>query len=484
MKKIQSLRAIFDTPMHRRSFLLGSMALPLAACGGGGGSSGTAPPPSQLAATIRFSQTTSGALLDSNYAGLSYEKTRINLFNPGNTNLINLFQLLGNNILRLGGNTTDETSLNGQIPGTTAINQSQLSNLATFLQATGWKVLYGINLAGSNQTPNPTNARQEAQAVATTLGSSLLGFEIGNEPDLYVSDQNYRAPGWGYSNFLSEWYSLANTIKTAAPGIPLTGPASAHNYQQFTNPFAHDAANSISTLTHHYYIANGQDPASTISKMLQPDLNLTKILQSVTQSAAAASIGFRMAECNSFYDGGSAGVSNSYASALWVLDYLFTCAMSQCQGVNLHGGGGSLYSALTDNGTTITSVNPLFYGIMLFSLAAQGRAYHVDLSVNDPSANFSAYGVSRNDGGQNILIINKDSSRASQTTVQFASNIRNVRQWTLSGPSLNSLTGTQLNGTPISISGSWSNTPSSLTTNSGSLAINIPPISAILLQST
>ncbi|PRP72378.1 hypothetical protein BUE93_02100 [Chromobacterium amazonense] len=469
--------------MYRRSFLLGSMALTLAACGGGGGNSGNAPPPSQLAATIRFSQTNSGALLDSNYAGLSYEKTRINLFNPSNTNLINLFQLLGNNILRLGGNSTDETSLNGQILGTTAINQSQLSNLSAFLQATGWKALYGINLAGSNQAPNLTNAQQEAQAVATALGSSLIGFEIGNEPDLYVSERGYRPSGWGYSNFLSEWNSLANAIQTATPAIPLTGPASSYNYKQFTDPFAHDAGNSISTLTHHYYIANGQDPASTISRMLQPDPHLTTILQSVTQSASAAGVGFRMAECNSFYDGGSAGVSNSYASALWVLDYLFTCAMSQCQGVNLHGGGGSTYSALTDNGTNITSVNPLFYGIMLFSLAAQGRAYHVDLSVNDPSANFTAYGVSRNDGGQNILIINKDSSRVSQTTVQFASNIRNVRQWTLSGSSLNSLTGTRLNGAPISINGSLSNAPSSLSTNSGSIAINVPPITAILLQS-
>ncbi|VEB40352.1 Uncharacterised protein [Chromobacterium violaceum] len=85
-------------------------------------------------------------------------------------------------------------------------------------------------------------------------------------------------------------------------------------------------------LTQHYYIANGQDPASTIGKMLQPDPKLAAMLQTVAQSAAGAGIGFRIAECNSFYDGGAPGVSNSYASALWALDYLFTCALNQCQG--------------------------------------------------------------------------------------------------------------------------------------------------------
>lgn len=483
MKKIDSLRTVFDKPIHRRGFLLGSLALPLAACGGGGSSSNTTSPPSQLAATIRFSQATSGALLNSAYAGLSYEKTHLNLFTPNNANLISLFQLLGSNILRLGGNSTDQTSWNGLIPGTTAITQSQLSNLAAFLQVTGWKVIYGLNLAGSNHTPDTNNAQQEAQAAASTLGSSLIGFEIGNEPDLYVSQHGYRLSGWNYSNFLSEWRSLAQAIQAVAPDIPLTGPASSNEYKQFTDPFAHDAGSNISMLTQHYYIANGQNPASTIGKMLQPDPKLAAMLQTVAQSAAGAGIGFRIAECNSFYDGGAPGVSNSYASALWALDYLFTCALNQCQGVNLHGGGRSVYSALMDNGTQITAVSPLFYGIMLFTLAAQGRAYHVDLSVNDPNANFTAYGVSRQDGGQNILILNKDSSRSVQTTVHLASNILSLKQWTLSSPALNSQTGILLNGAAISLNGSWNSTPPIVNTSNGSLTLNAPPITAILLQS-
>jgi hypothetical protein len=61
---------------------------------------------------------------------------------------------------------------------------SDVSDLAGFLQATGWQVIYGINL----KTNTPANAASEAQYAATALDSSLLAFEIGNEPNEYTSE--------------------------------------------------------------------------------------------------------------------------------------------------------------------------------------------------------------------------------------------------------------------------------------------------------
>jgi hypothetical protein len=48
---------------------------------------------------------------------------------------------------------------------------------------------------------------------------------------------------------------------------------------------------------------------------------------------------YRIGECNSFSGGGASGVSNSYASSLWVIDFLFDVALGGSTGVNMHRGG-------------------------------------------------------------------------------------------------------------------------------------------------
>ena len=51
--------------------------------------------------------------------------------------------------------------------------------------------------------------------------------------------------------------------------------------------------------------------------------------------AQAARVPWRMCETQSFSGGGKAGVSDTFASALWALDYLFVLAGYGCAGVNM-----------------------------------------------------------------------------------------------------------------------------------------------------
>ena len=83
-------------------------------------------------------------------------------------------------------------------------------------------------------------------------------------------------------------------------------------------------------------------------------------------------MGFRMAECGSFYNGGAPNVSDAYGAALWTLDFMFALATNGCQGVNFHGGGdGTGYTPIADNGTTVVQARPEFYGLKMFSLPAR-----------------------------------------------------------------------------------------------------------------
>jgi hypothetical protein len=62
--------------------------------------------------------------------------------------------------------------------------------------------------------------------------------------------------------------------------------------------------------------------------------NLTKF----QASAERAGIPWRMSETATLYGGGKPGVSDSFASALWVLDYLFVLARFGAAGANLQTG--------------------------------------------------------------------------------------------------------------------------------------------------
>ncbi len=185
----------------------------LAGCGSTSlGTTTTTPPPSGNSQPTPTGPITSASLtvtaaaagsIGPAFAGLSYEKSMLYqspyLFTGTNSNLIGLFQRLGNSVLRIGGNSVDRNVWTPNGSGQTAgqIAPSDVNALAAFVKAAGWQCLYGINLGGAeNPVPwrtsgsivaatTPTLAAEEVAYVASAFGSSLLGIEIGNECDLY-----------------------------------------------------------------------------------------------------------------------------------------------------------------------------------------------------------------------------------------------------------------------------------------------------------
>ena len=361
-----------DDDAGRRSFLirssalLGAALLPgLAACGGDGPpplEAPAEPPPASppppvppvsadVHAEVTFRSFKSSARLDSPYVGLSYEKHKlaVPMFTGTNAALIQLFRLLGPVVVRIGANAVDRSSWQGAVEDLTPILPSHIDALAAFVQATEWQVIYGVNLARNK----PADAADEAAYVAAQLGPSLLAWEIGNEPDLYRR-HDYRPSSWNYDDYLEEWRAFRDAMSAASPGVPFSGPATAFELKRFTLPFAQDEGANLAMLTHHYYRADRNDPNSTLAPLLQPHLRLVTELSPLTPAAAAAGIaqGVRLAEANSFYNGGVPNVSDAYGTALWVMDFIFICALAGCTGVNMHGGGsGPGYTPIADRGS-------------------------------------------------------------------------------------------------------------------------------------
>ncbi len=164
--------------------------------------------------------------------------------------------------------------------------------------------------------------------------------------------------------------------------MPLTGPVAADNISGYVAPFAKAEGKSVILLSDHYYRANGQLATSTVNLLVSPDSNIVKQAIAMLAVSQSVDVPYRFAETNSFYNGGSPNVSDSYASALWVIDHLFACASNGAQGINLHGGGNSTgYTPIADSSGVVVEARPEFYGVTLFTLAGQGMLRQTSISA-------------------------------------------------------------------------------------------------------
>lgn len=477
---------------RRRSLLLGASALAgtallpaLSACGGSDDDATPAMPPADAVPVgVAFRSVARAAPLDSRFAGLSYEKHKLAqpLFTGGNAPLIALFRLLGPSVLRIGANAVERSSWNGAVRGLTPIRPAHIDELAAFLRATQWQVIYEVNLARNT----PQNAAREAAYVSQRLGSSLLAWGIGNEPDLYRR-QGYRRQSWNYQDFREEWREMRDAMRRVSPAVPFTGPATAFDLTRFAVPFARDEGDDLVLLTHHYYRADRNDPNSTLRLLLAPDPNLVREVRALVEAAEAANIegGARLAEANSFFGGGLPRVSNAFGSALWVIDFMFTCAVNGCRGVNMHSGGRGPYTPISELNGTVIEARPVFHGMLLFSQGAQGTPMESILQPA-PAINLTAWGVQRPDGGFNAVLVNKDPDRSADMRLSIAPVAATTRfepLW-LRGTSLDDPAGQTLGEVGIGSDGSWSPRPQQpLTAIEGVLTVLVPPASAVLLRS-
>jgi hypothetical protein len=444
----------------------------------------------EVHATVNFSPSNKGLPLNPAFVGLSYEKLAITtgFFTSNNVPLVKLFSLIGPAVLRIGGGTADTTCWGG-LSNLTPVTASEVDAFAGFIKAlpTNWSVIYGINFAVNN----PSNCAAEAAYVANALGPRLLGFEIGNEPEAYPHN-GIRSTNFTCADFISQWRPLAAAVTNTVPGWTvgnggqgwvLTGPASGGN-PQWTESFALAEAGVISQATQHYYRADGKKRGSNMALLMQPDPKLPKAVAAVVSALKPAKLplGFREDECGSYSHGGVARVSDACGAALWSLDFMFTLALNDCQGLNFHGGGRSPYTPLLDRKTTVLQVRPEFYGLKMFSLLPRGNVVPATVALA-ANINFTAYGVRQADGVFSALLNNKTTNDTVAVSVNLGRSVARAAMIELTGPSLYSTNGCTLGGASINPDGSWNGGfRAVLAASNGQLTVHVPPASAFLLK--
>ena len=238
----------------------------------------------------------------------------------------------------------------------------------------------------------------------------------------------------------------------------------------------------ITLLTQHYYRASGASTTSTASFLISPDPQLTGELTMLNAGAQQLGIPYRISECNSFGNGGAAGVSDSYASSLWVIDFLFGVALGGSTGVNMHGGGNAPgYTPIADHSGVVIEARPEYYGLLFFTLAGAGTLLETQLSAGTVDA--TAYAVRNANGGVNLMVVNKDSLQNLTLTIETNRSIWRATQQTMTGPNLAATSGVTIQGAVVNQDGSFSPaSPDTLTPSGTQTTCYIPALSAALIS--
>jgi hypothetical protein len=451
---------------------------------------------------MTISNTITGGKVGDGFAGLAYPKELMlgTLFTGWDQSLVKVFKLLGTSLLRVGGSTTDTCIWTPNGPGGQSgkVAPADVENLAAFLNATGWKCIYGINLAGAaTGATNTKLAAEEAAFVSKTLGSSLQSFELGNEPDLYGNPGNpFANDDWSLSKFLTLWEEYRSAVVKAAPGVALSGPACAGNPTTWVVPFAQAVGNQkIDMLTDHYYVAAATASDATVEELLNVGLHHDVLRELAALKGGADQIGvpFRMNECGDFFSSNpnppEPNIEGSYAAALWCLDYMSMCAQGGAQGVNFESGGPSAsYVPIINESDYVSGIAPLFYGIKLFTMAGTGTCITSDISAG--SMNVTGYALHRTQGGFSVIILNKNYSGNAQMQITFPIDIVSATLTEMTQRSSGATTANVLAQSGVTIQGSGITTgggfsPAAayhLTPDGTKVTCYVPPMSAVLIE--
>lgn len=341
--------------------------------------------------------------------------------------------------IRIGGDSTDLSWVpaRGVKPPpyrNYRLTRGWLATTGALARELGARMTMGLNLAADQ----PALDRAEARAFLRVLGPGrLAAFEIGNEPNVYAKiallktkrgrPLKARPHGLSYTEFRHQFAAAAATTR----GVALAGPALAAGptpnrgswVQPMPNFLAHEPRLRYFTI-HRYPLRNCYVPQRSVQYPTVPHLlssyatvSLARGIRRWVAIADHERKRLRIDELNSVACRGKAGISDTFASALWVTDALFTLAHAGVDGVNLHTLPKSAYELFHFThaaGRWSAYVQPVYYGLQLFARATPPGARLLTVHKPPRTSGLSIWATRAPDGTLRVVLINKaaDASRS------------------------------------------------------------------------
>ena len=380
-----------------------------------------------------------------------------------------LEEFTGPMLLRIGGDSENEAAFD--LPAvhpkpkfvSIDIHVKTLRRMRELAQLTGCRYVLGLNLSVNN----PALAVQLVKAVEKYIGRQhIADFEIGNEPNL-LGGLGHRT-WWAHNNYqmyMRRWTRyyhaiapyLGNTIKIEGPAF------SGEGWFNHLPRYLHTEHARLGIVSLHQYPMGSwiKNPRSlkfaSIAHLLglRASCNLfSNEMRRIVRLAAPYHLPVRFGEMNSVSGGGTQGVSNTFASALWAANTLLGIAGAGGAGVNLHMSQGvdrfpGWYGPLRIGPGGHLHIMPVYDGMLAAADVMQrgGRPVKVNLNTR---LNVSAFAFARSDHTLRVAVINRTPSSDLSVHLRFPSVMKLVRRYRIGAPSLQSTNGVVITGFRVS----------------------------------
>jgi hypothetical protein len=363
-------------------------------------------------------------------------------------------------VLRLGGDSTDwswwPVAHVARPPGVKfTLTPNWLDVARSVATAVRGKLILGVDLEADNRTV----AAAEANAMVSQIGrSSIAALELGNEPELYGTFGWYRSaagnpvPGrprdYDPTAFVRDYSSFAPRL----PNVELAGPSSgAATWLAKLGSFL-DAEPRVSLVTVHAYPLKHCTASKVItSAQLLSEQSTHGLAASLVPYVAVAHAHhhpLRLDEMNGISCGGYRGISDSFTSALWVLDTLFELSRVGVGGVNVNTVPGTINEVIgpdTSSAVARMRVHPEYYGMMMFAEAAPAGSRLLKLGTKT-SRGVKVWATRARDGVIHVVVINKRLTGSEPLRLRIAGAHGTAAVEQLRAPGIHSTSGVTIGG--------------------------------------
>jgi hypothetical protein len=457
-----------------------------------------APGPAPVQVAVHVAERHPGRPVPSRFLGLSFEASAlpgVAAF-AGRGNFVGLLRSLGPGVLRFGGVSADTriawADARTPRPAWTAsaLGAGDLRRLGRLAAGSDWRVLLTVGLAHYD----PTAAAREVRAAKGALGHWLAGVEIGNEPDAY-GHHGLRSLPWRPANYDGEYRAYRRAILRLTSGVRFGGPgvSGSHSFVRWGRALVRAQRPALLT-GHHYPLGCHQQPGPSIARLLSAGTRrlAANSLARYMAVSRGSRIPFRMDEANSVSCGGRAGISNTFASALWATDYISQAMAAGVTGINLEGNPANClgYSPLCATtpahlarGTLVAQ--PIWYALLLARALIGDRPLRTASSASQPQ-NLAVRALRAGDGTLQFVIVSDEPPGAPPAAVSLHVPRRfgPATVLALRAPSPDSTSGVTLGGRAVAGDGSWRGPGAlpSVPASGGQVTVTIPPSSAALVS--
>ncbi|KAG1761526.1 glycoside hydrolase family 79 protein [Suillus occidentalis] len=364
--------------------------------------------------------------------------------------------------IRVGGNTQETAVLVDSLPGGVMVTKERgttddvtatptllytaevLYTMANISALVNTKWFLGLPF---NDTSNLRLGIAEVGEAVLSGPGYLLGFQVGNEPDLYAA-HGVRPSTYLPSDYYSEFGIVVDAVNNDG-NIPVKNNLVAPSITgQWTPESVWDTglvetySSSLGALAvEHYptdncYALYGIGSPVVPQDVFQHFLNHTSGVNIIapylnsTNYAQANGKPFIMMETNTASCGGLPGISDTFGATLWALDYGLQMAYSNFSGAMMHVGGQDVYyNPFTPPPTNQSSyhqwtIGSIFYSTIVVAevFGPSGNAQIIDLQANTNNMFTPAYAVYENGAPVRLLLMNyvSDPSGASDYTTTIS----------------------------------------------------------------